>query len=101
MAATLKRPEEAMPPLISRACGGSISARGSDAVRSDSRPGTALRHPVERQLASAGGQLLHVEDHKRRVAEQRHELLAQLDHAMALQAEQTERAQRAVQAERR
>ena len=99
MAATLKRPEEAMPPLISRACGGSISARGSsDAVRSDSRR-TALRHPVERQLAE--GQLLHVEDHKRRVAEQRHELLAQLDHAMALQAEQTERAQRAVQAERR
>ena len=95
MAATLKRPKEAMPPLISRACGGSISARGSsDAVRSD-----ALRHPVERQLAE--GQLLHVEDHKRRVAEQRHELLAQLDHAMALQAEQTERAQRAVQAERR
>ena len=100
MAATLKRPEEAMPPLISRACGGSISARGSsDAVRSDSRPRTARRHPVERQLAE--GQLLHVEDHKRRVAEQRHELLAQLDHAMALQAEQTERAQRAVQAERR
>ena len=97
MAATLKRPEEAMPPLISRACGGSISARGSsDAV---SRPRTALRHPVERQLAE--GQLLHVEDHKRRVAEQRHELLAQLDHAMALQAEQAERAQRAVQAERR
>ena len=99
MAATLKRPEEAMPPLISRACGGSISARGSDTVRSDSRPGTALRHPVERQLAE--GQLLHVEDHKRRVAEQRHELLAKLDQAMALQAEQTERAQRAVQAERR
>ena len=99
MAATLKRPEEAMPPLISRACGGSISARASDAVRSDSRPSTALRHPVERQLAE--GQLLHVEDHKRRVAEQRHELLAKLDQAMALQAEQTDRAQRAVQAERR
>ena len=99
MAATLKRPEEAMPRLISRACGGSISARASDAVRPDSRPATALRHPVERQLAE--GQLLHVEDHKRRVAEQRHELLAQLDHAMALQVEQTERAQRAVQAERR
>ena len=98
MAATLKRPEEAMPPLISRACGGSISARASDAVRSDSHR-TALRHPVERQLAE--GQLLHVEDHKRRVAEQRHELLAKLDQAMALQAEQTERAQRAVQAERR
>ena len=52
MAATLKRPEETMPSLISRACGGSSSA-----VRSDSRPGTAqesprasLRHPVERQL---------------------------------------------------
>lgn len=97
MAATLKRPEEPMPPVISRACGGSISARGSDAVRSDSRPATALRHPVERQLAE--GQLLHVEDHKRRVAEQRHELLAKLEQAMALQAEQTDRAKRAVQAE--
>ena len=50
MAATLKRPEEPKPPLISRACGGSISARGPDAVRPDSRPGTALRHLVERHL---------------------------------------------------
>jgi DNA repair exonuclease SbcCD ATPase subunit len=109
MAATLKRPEETMPSLISRACGGSISARGSDAVRSDSRPGTAQetplsrpratkgRHPVERQLAE--GQLLDVEEHNRRVAEQREDLLAKLRQAMVLQTEQTDRAQRAVQAE--
>ena len=100
MAATLKRPEETMPSLISRACGGSISARGSDAVRSDSRPGTAQetpraakgRHPVERQL-------LDVEEHSRRVAEQREDLLAKLGQAMVLQTAQTDRAQRAVQAE--
>lgn len=105
MAATLKRPEETMPSLISRACGGSISARGSDALRSDSRPGTAQetpraakgRHPVERQLVER--QLLDVEEHSRRVAEQREDLLAKLGQAMVLQTAQTDRAQRAVQAE--
>ena len=105
MAATLKRPEETMPSLISRACGGSISARGSDALRSDSRPGTAQetpraakgRHPVERQLVER--QLLDVEEHNRRVAEQREDLLAKLGQAMVLQTAQTDRAQRAVQAE--
>ena len=62
-------------------------------------PRSPGQHPVERQLVER--QLLHVEEHKWRVAEQRHELLAKLEQAMALQAEQTDRAQRAVQAERR
>ena len=55
-------------------------------------PCTLFSTQVERQLH-------HVEDHNRRVAEQREDLLAKLGQAMVLQTEQTDRAQRALQAE--
>ena len=46
-------------------------------------------------------QLLHVEEHSRRVTEQREALLSQLEQSLALQHAQSERSQRAMQAERR
>ena len=55
-------------------------------------PCTLFSTQVERQLH-------HVDDHNRRVAEQREDLLAKLGQAMVLQTEQTDRAQRALQAE--
>ena len=77
-----KRFEERMPLLISKV-EGSIAARVSDAIRSVDtvQDGSCL---TKGRLAPEQ-QLLHVEEHSRRVTEQREALLSQLEQSLALQ----------------